>query len=86
MARATLGVYKPGSSYKNQPDEVIPYAEGRLCVNRGDARFVNRGTAIQLKRKREPVRARSFECDRVIVEGWRRGEAELEVLQVGDGA
>jgi hypothetical protein len=70
-----IEVYRPDTRYTAPPDAVILYDEGKRCVERGDADFVNHGKAIRLRRKGAPNQARSFECWRINVEGWRRAEA-----------
>jgi hypothetical protein len=62
--RETLEVYKHLTPYRDAPDAEIPFAEGKLCVERGDADFVKRGTAIRLRRKWPAIRAGSPECDK----------------------
>jgi hypothetical protein len=81
-ARETLEVYSPNTPYSDPPDALIPYDQGKICVERGDADFVNRGKAIRLRRG-APLRAGSLECNKSKIElfdfcgrGMSRGAQE----------
>lgn len=75
-----LGVYEPTTKYSAPPDRMIPYAEGKNLVDSGNARFVNHGNAIAMRRA--TLRAGSFECNQRLVDealGAKRSSRDRQV-------
>lgn len=74
----TLEVYEPGRDYKDAPNEVVPYEEGRRRVDAGEASWCKHNRGIRMHRpqpiskSRSGLKAGSIECHETSVATMRK--------------